>query len=221
MMAIVFDLDGTLIDSAGDIHAALNQMLALTGNVQLDLKTVTRFIGKGSENLVRSVVDICDLPSDTNSQKKYLTDFLNIYTTTSFNLTTVFEGVYDALEMFQRDGIQLGLCTNKPERSTKVVLEHFGLTSYFDSIVSGDRLPSHKPNPAMLSLVMSELSVESCLFVGDSEVDVATAKAANVPMALFTKGYRQASVEDLAPEFHFDSYAMLSNIVVQFFETNR
>ena len=217
MTAIVFDLDGTLIDSVGDIHAALNQMLGRAGHDPLDRDTVTSFVGKGSSNLVKRVIDHVGLPNDAISHTNYLTEFLAIYTSAPARFTTVFDQVHEVLKDFQSSGIALGLCTNKPQSATNVVLEEFGLTAFFGSIVGGDRLPSRKPDPAMLHLVMKELAVERCLFVGDSEVDVATAKAAGVPIALFTQGYRQTSVAELDPDFDFDNFKNLPEIAASFF----
>ncbi len=218
MTAIIFDLDGTLIDSVGDIHIALNKMLALAGHDPLGIETVARFIGKGSSNLVKRMTDHVGLPNDATSHRYYLEKFLDIYTSTPPKLTKVFEHVHEVLTDFRLSGIELGLCTNKPEIATYVVLEQFGLTGFFSSIVGGDRLPSLKPDPAMLNLVMRELAVERCLFVGDSEVDVATAKAAGMPIALFTKGYRQLPVAELAPDFSFDSFQKLPAIATDIFE---
>ena len=217
MTAIIFDLDGTLIDSVGDIHAALNQMLAQAGHDPLAIETVTSFVGKGSSNLVKSVIDHVGLPDDADSHAYHLSEFLDIYTSGSAKFTTVFDHVHEVLTDFQSSGIALGLCTNKPEAPTNVVLDAFGLTTFFGSIVGGDRLPSRKPDPAMLHLVMKELAVENCLFVGDSEVDVATAKAVGVPIALFTRGYRQTPVAELAPDFEFDHFKNLPAIATPFF----
>ena len=217
MTAIVFDLDGTLIDSVGDIHAALNQMLARAGHGPLGKDTVTSFVGKGSSNLVKCVIDHVGLPNDSASHTIYLSEFLDIYTSAPAKFTTVFDQVHEVLTNFQLSGISLGLCTNKPEGATGVVLEEFGLTAFFGSIVGGDRLPSRKPDPAMLHLVMKELAVERCLFVGDSEIDVATAKAAGVPIALFTQGYRKTPVAELAPDFDFDDFKNLPAIAAPFF----
>jgi len=217
MRAIIFDLDGTLIDSVGDIHAALSQMLEQAGEAPLPLATVTSFVGKGSANLVKRVIDAVGLPNDAASHARYLDAFLEIYTAGSAGFTTVFENVHNVLQHFQKSGFALGLCTNKPEQPSQVVLEEFALAPFFSSVVCGDRLATRKPDPEMLQLAMAELAVDNCLFVGDSEVDVATAKAAGVPIALFTKGYRQTPVAELAPEFHFDNFADLPHIVDQLF----
>ena len=217
MTAIVFDLDGTLIDSVGDIHAALNQMLAQAGHAPLDVGTVTSFVGKGSSNLVKRVIDHVGLPNDANSHADYLSEFLNIYTSSPAKFTTVFDHVHEVLTGFHSSGMALGVCTNKPEAATEIVLAEFGLTAFFGSIVGGDRLPSRKPDPAMLHLVMKELAVENCLFVGDSEVDVGTAKAAGVPIALFTLGYRQTPVTELVPDFDFNDFRNLPAIAASFF----
>ena len=216
MTAVVFDLDGTLIDSVGDIHAALNQMLARAGHGPLGKDMVTSFVGKGSSHLVKRVIDHVGLPTDAASHTNYLTEFLDIYTSAPAKFTTVFDQVHEVLTDFKLSGVSQGLCTNKPEGATSVVLKEFGLTNFFGSVVGGDRLPSRKPDPAMLHLVMKELSVEHCLFVGDSEIDVATAKAAGVPIALFTQGYRQTPVAKLAPDHEFDDFKNLPKIVAPF-----
>ena len=216
-MAIVFDLDGTLVDSVGDIHAALNKMLARTGHGPLGKDTVTGFVGKGSSNLVKRVIDHVGLPNDASSHTNYLREFLDIYASAPAKFTTVFDQVHKVLTDLQLSGIALGLCTNKPEEATGIVLKEFGLTAFFGSIVGGDRLPSRKPDPAMLHLVMKELGVERCLFVGDSEVDVATAKAAGVPIALFSLGYRQTPLADMAADYNFDSFQELPAIAKDMF----
>ena len=130
MTAIVFDLDGTLIDSVGDIHAALNQMLAQAGHAPLDVGTVTSFVGKGSSNLVKRVIDHVGLPNDAVSHTNYLTEFMDIYTSAPARFTTVFDQVHEVLKDFQSSGIALGLCTNKPQGATDVVLEEFGLAAF-------------------------------------------------------------------------------------------
>ena len=211
--AVVFDLDGTLIDSLGDIHAALNGVLRLRNSPPLGLSTVRGFIGKGSANLVMQALTVQNLSNDEASCATALADFLRLYSAESAKLTTVFDGAIDALGRLQNDGFRLGICTNKPLAPAKIVLDQFGLTRFFDTIVGGDQLASRKPDPAMLINAMASLGATSCLFVGDSETDRETATAAGQAFALFTKGYRTSSIKMLDPEYHFHEYAKLLDIV--------
>ena len=211
--AVIFDLDGTLIDSLGDIHAALNDVLQLCNAPPLALATVRGFIGKGSANLVMRALKAQNLPNDEASCASALTDFLNLYTAGAAKLTTIFDGAIDVLDQLRDGGFRLGICTNKPLAPTKIVLDQFGLTRFFDTIVGGDQLASRKPDPAMLFHAMACLDTTSCLFVGDSEIDRETATAAGQPFALFTEGYRTNSIETLNPEYYFNEYGELLNIV--------
>ena len=211
--AVIFDLDGTLIDSLGDIHAALNDVLQLRNAPPLALATVRGFIGKGSANLVMRALMAQNLPNDEASCAAALADFLRLYSADSAKLTTIFDGAVDAIGLLRNAGFRLGICTNKPLVPTKIVLDQFGLTRFFDTIVGGDQLASRKPDPAMLFHAMGCLDVTSCLFVGDSEIDRETATAAGQPFALFTEGYRTNSIEILNPEYYFNEYSNLLYIV--------
>ncbi|MDG2489400.1 MAG: phosphoglycolate phosphatase [Alphaproteobacteria bacterium] len=210
---VIFDLDGTLIDSLGDIHAALNGVLHLRNAPPLALATVRGFIGKGSANLVMRALQAQDLAVDDASCSAALADFLRLYSADSAKLTSIFDGAIDTLGWLQDRGFRLGICTNKPLAPTKIVLDQFGLTRFFDTIVGGDQLASRKPDPTMLFHAMASLDAKSCLFVGDSEIDRETAIAAGQPFALFTKGYRNTSVEMLKPEYYFNEYSELIDIV--------
>lgn len=214
--AVIFDLDGTLIDSVGDIHAALNVMLASRGAGPLDMETVRGFIGKGSSNLVMRCLHALDLPCGPDDHAAALDDFITIYTAGSANHTRLFDGVPAALARLQDQGCRLAICTNKPLQPTRVVLEQFELAGFFDAVVGGDQLPTRKPDPDMLYHALALLDAPTCLFVGDSEIDRETAQAASQDFALFTKGYRKTSVAALNPRYHFDNFAALPNMVEAF-----
>ena len=143
--AVIFDLDGTLIDSLGDIHAALNDVLQLRNAPPLALATVCGFIGKGSANLVMRALKAQNLPIDEASCAFALADFLSLYSAGSAKLTTIFDGAIEALDQLRDGGFRLGICTNKPLAPTQIVLDQFGLTRFFDTIVGGDQLASRKP----------------------------------------------------------------------------
>ena len=211
--AVIFDLDGTLIDSLGDIHAALNNVLRLRNAPPLALATVRGLMGRGSANLVRRALTVQNLPIDEASCASALAGFLRLYSADLAKLTTIFDGTIDALDRLRGGGFCLGICTNKPLAPTKIVLNQFGLRRFFDTVVCGDHLASRKPHPAMLFHAMACLDSKSCLFVGDSEIDRETATAASQPFALFTKGYRTSSIEMLNPEYYFNEYSELIDIV--------
>lgn len=210
MRPVIFDLDGTLVHSAPDIHAAVNRMLVCEGLLPLDLTTVVSFIGRGMPVLVTRVMGARDVPEDQHP--RLLRALKAEYDAAPSALTRPYAGVVAALEVLRDRGHPMGVCTNKPEDSARAVIDALGLADFFGSVVGGDRLPVPKPDPAMLHACAAELGGGACVFVGDSEVDAATARAAEVPFALFTRGYRTASVTDLAPDAVFDDWSDLPEI---------
>jgi len=212
MRPVIFDLDGTLIDSAPDIRAAVNRMLVAEGCDPLDLPTVISFIGNGLPRLVARAMAARAIP---DSERARLTAITKAhYDAAPAVLTRPYPGVPDMLATLNARGYPLGLCTNKPEDSARALLDDMGLAHHFDAIIGGDRLPVPKPDPAMLHACVAELGHPgSAVLVGDSEVDAATAHAAGVPFLLFTRGYRKSPPEALNPAATFDDHATLPALV--------
>lgn len=214
MAAIVFDLDGTLVDSAPDIHAAVNRMLAGENRGPLDLATVTSFVGNGLPHLVARVIahtglDMADHPRLTRAT-------LTAYEAAASVHTRLYPGVARALQTLAEAGHRLGICTNKPEAPARQVLHDFGLAGLFDVVVGGDSLTARKPDPAPLWHVFDALGdADARLFVGDSEVDAETARAAAVPFLLFTEGYRKAPVDSLPHTARYDDATQLPALVAR------
>ena len=119
-----------------------------------------------------------------------------------------------ALDRLAAGGHRLGLCTNKPEAATRMILDAFDLTARLQAVVCGDTLPVKKPDPAPLRLAFRELEAESGLYVGDSEVDAETAERAVRPFALFTGGYRKTPVEAIRHDRNFADFAELPAIAM-------
>lgn len=213
MAAVIFDLDGTLIDSAGDIHAAVNILLAEEGHSGLTRAQVTAMIGNGVGVLLDRVIAATGL--DPAKRDRLLTRFMLIYEQGSANLTQVYHGVPEALAALAAAGYRLGLCTNKPLRPTLAVLQALGWQDHFASVICGDSLPTRKPDPAMLHACLAGVGGGPVLYVGDSEVDAETAHAAGVGFLLFTEGYRKVPVADLNPLASFNSFADLPALVAQ------
>lgn len=205
--ALIFDLDGTLIHSGPEIHAVANEILAVEGFTGLSYDTVQGFIGNGLPTLVARILTHLDQPAEGEQHRRMVTRFHSIYEQ-RFDLTTIYPGVAEMLtDLSSRH--PLALCTNKPEGPTHAVLAHFGLTRFFPVVVGGDTLPQRKPDPAPLREAKRRLGATRAVFVGDSEVDAATAQAAGIPLALFTGGYRKTPAQDLGAAFIFDHHAEL------------
>ena len=213
MAAVIFDLDGTLVDSAADIHAAVNRMLAEEGHPGLTRAQVTGMVGSGVGVLLDRVIAATGLP--VAGRDRLLTRFMLIYETASANLTQCYEGVPAALAALADSGLTLGLCTNKPERPTRALLKAMGWQDRFASVICGDSLPTRKPDPAMLQAAIAGVGGGPVLYVGDSEVDAETAHAAGVGFLLFTEGYRKSPVEALNPLASFSHFAELPALVAR------
>lgn len=209
MKAAVFDLDGTLVDSAPDIHAAACAMLDDAGLPPISLAQARSFVGHGAPVFIERLAQALDLPPDPGLRQRLLDGFLARYET-AVQLSRLYPGVRGLLAALAAGGWRLGLCTNKPIGPTRAVLAHFGLGGTFSSVIGGDSLAVRKPDPAPLRHVIAELKAAHPVFVGDSEVDAETARTAGVPFALFTRGYRTTPVAELVHAHAFDRFDTLA-----------
>lgn len=209
---LVFDLDGTLIDSAPQIHAAANIVFANKGLPPFSEVTVRGFIGNGVEVLVSRLLAHQGIEAKPKLQAELVQSFINIYEE-AFDLTRLYPFVTTTLSALCDAGHRLAICTNKPEGPTRAVLSHFDLAQVFPVIIGGDTLPRRKPDPAPLRAALAALGPGKALFVGDSEVDAETAQRAGVPLALFTGGYRKAAADSLGARLIFDDHAALPRLI--------
>lgn len=208
---IAFDLDGTLIDSAPDIHAIANEVLAEEGVAPITLEDARGFVGRGAANFVAQMRAARGIAE--SEQARLLDAYLSRYQG-AVGLTTVYPGAAEALEALRGAGHRLCLCTNKPEAPTQVVLDHFDLARFFDVVVGGDTLAQRKPDPAPLVAAYDRAGSDGPrVFVGDSEIDAETAAAAGVPFLLFTEGYRKAAADSLPHHARFDRFEALPGLV--------
>jgi phosphoglycolate phosphatase len=198
--AIVFDLDGTLIDSAPDIAHALNRATEKRGIEPFPLDQVKEMIGGGVPQLIKRALTARSLPVE--DVMPLVGDFIALYREQLTTRTTVYEGGRELLEQLQREGRRLGICTNKNHELTVEILQQLDLMKYFGSVLGEREGRPRKPDPAPLLEVISALgaSPEEALMVGDSEADVACARNANMPVLVVDFGYSRAAPEALGAD---------------------
>lgn len=209
--AVIFDLDGTLVHSAPDLHAAAVAMLADLARPAITLEQVTGFVGNGVPKLVeRCLRATGGVPDDGGEDA--LARFGRHYSRDPIRLTRPYPGVPDMLDRLRAAGRPMGVCTNKPQAATHQVLSGLEMADYFGAVVGGDTLAVRKPDPAPLMRVLALLGADPdrAVYVGDSETDAATAKAAGMVFALYTGGYRKTPVQDLPHDLAFDRFEDLS-----------
>jgi phosphoglycolate phosphatase len=205
--AILFDLDGTLVDSAPDIAEAVNELLAGRHLPPLTLMQVTGMIGNGVSKLVERAFAASGTPltgPDLAAANRRMTPIYNRHLT---RRTKLMPGATEAVARLQMAGIRLGVATNKPQVATKKILLHFGLAERFGAVVGGDAVVHKKPAPDALFLALDRLGVEpeQALMVGDSAADVGAARAAGMPVVLVRGGYTQIPVDELGSDRVIDS----------------
>jgi len=189
---VMFDLDGTLIDSVPDLAAAVDRMLLEMGRQPAGLEAVRHWVGNGAQVLVRRALagGLEHQAVDDQEAERGLELFMQAYAD-NHELTVVYPGVRDTLQWLRKQGVEMALITNKPECFVAPLLDQMKIGRYFRWIIGGDTLPQKKPDPAALLFVMKMAGVSAgeALFVGDSRSDVQAAKAAGVKCVGLTYGY--------------------------------
>ncbi len=197
---VVFDLDGTLVDSTEDISTAFNAATSRVapGTPPLELGVVRALIGLGAKNLVARGLEVAGLPHDPAT---VLPIFLAAYSTCLLDKTRLYSGTAETLEALA--GRTLAVLTNKPGELSRAILAGLGVAHRFARVVGGGDGPASKPDPAGLALLMSDFAATPAetLMVGDSPVDVATARAAGVEIAGVLYGLDPASLRAAQPDF--------------------
>lgn len=188
--AVLFDLDGTLVDSLPDIALSANRMLAELGRPQRDEAEIRRFVGKGIPNLVTRCMTE-GAQADEAEIEAAITVFRRHYAGINGQRAIVYPTVHDTLTQMRAMGLKLACVTNKAEAFTLPLLDKLDLARHFDAVVSGDTLPVKKPDPAVLHHACALLGTQRALMVGDSANDAVAARGAGLPVLLVTYGYSE------------------------------
>lgn len=209
MTPIVFDLDGTLIDSLPNVTDAANALLVAEGTAAVPPGVVAGFVGWGEGVFIDRLIAHAGL--DPGERDRLLDRFIGHYKSAGFE-SRLMPGVAAALTDLRQMGVPMGLCTNKPRGPLLPVLEKTGLGDWIGVVVAGDDLPQRKPAPEPLLKVLHALGAARGVYVGDSIVDAQTARHAGVPFALFTEGIRTDPVEAIPHDAAFADFARLRAI---------
>ena len=201
---VVFDLDGTLVDSAPDLAAALNHALTDLGRSSLPLDRVVKMIGNGARVLLRRGRAATGEVDDALVDHAYSV-FMQYYSENICNLTVPYPRVDAALDALTDLAVALAVCTNKPEAPARTLIDAIGWQSRFAAIVGGDTVKL-KPDAAPLLLAIEQAGGGPAAFVGDSIVDVETARAANLPCVVVDFGFADRPASDLGADAVIGSY---------------
>ncbi|WP_064697609.1 HAD-IA family hydrolase [Rhizobium aegyptiacum] len=193
--AVLFDLDGTLIDSAPDIAAAVNELLAIKQLAPLSVDAVREMIGNGVPKLVERafVASGCALTAIELDLR--VAAMMRVYSRHLTNHTTLMPGALETVSGLAARGVKMAVVSNKPHSFTKQILDHFGFSSHLAAVQGADPCLLPKPAPDMLNAVLDRLGISASrvLFVGDSAVDSDAAKAAAIPVVIVRGGYGGAA----------------------------
>lgn len=206
---IVFDLDGTLIDSVHDVNANINLVLEGIGRRPLTTDETKGGIGHGAQALVEKALELTGDAGPAAVIDRCTREFLDLYVRNPVQLTPVFAGVIDVLERLKAEGFSLGVCTNKPEATTDAVLDGLGLSGYFHAVTCGDKVPHRKPDGRHVLLTMEMMGAGTAVMVGDSEADIAAARDAGIPVIAVAYGYRQCAADDLDSDVLIECFSDL------------
>lgn len=207
---IAFDLDGTLVDSAPDLIGALNAVLGEEGLPTVPLASARHLVGQGARALLVRGFAEAGRPLDDAEADARVTRFLEIYAEHIADESRPFPGLDAALDELRANGARLVVCTNKPTRFARALLEALGLSRRFVCVTGPDDAPARKPDPRhLLASVQAAGGAERFLLVGDSLADVAAARGAGAPSVVVSFGYTDIPAVELGGDRLIDSFDAL------------
>lgn len=209
--ALVFDLDGTLVDTAPDLTLVLNWLLVREGRKPVAELSVRHMVGRGARHLILQGMTATGATPDEAELSRLTTDFIAYYGEHIADASVAFAGVSETLEIFRAQGIAMGVCTNKPVGLSRQLLDALGLSPYFSVVLGGDSLSVRKPDPLHLLATLEAMGHKphSSVMVGDSISDVQAARDAGVPVVGVSFGYTEIPIAELNPDIVIDQFADL------------
>ncbi|THF54132.1 HAD family hydrolase [Allorhizobium terrae] len=219
---IVFDLDGTLIDTAADLVASLNYTIAAAGLDPVGTDDLNHLVGHGARVMIERAFALRDRPLTEDELSPLLDRFIAHYQANMPGESQPYPGLIDTLDRFEAAGYRLAVCTNKMEGLARPLLDGLGLTRYFAAITGGDTFAVRKPDAQHLLGTIEKAGgdPQRAIMVGDSRNDILVAQNANIPSIAVPFGYSDVAVVTLNPTIvinHFDEMTleMVENLLIQ------
>ena len=222
-LTILFDLDGTLVNTAPDLMRAHNYVMKKYGYDERKLSDIKKLAGRGSKvMLTRSMHEIAELSgkakkTDTDVEKM-TKEFIDFYSKNIAEESTLKNGVLDFLSWCKKNSISLGVCTNKQEHLSIDLLKKIKIYHFFDYVAGGNTFNHNKPNPKhltdMIEIIGGDLN--KTLMVGDSETDSKASKAANIPFILIRDGYTEKKTDEIYHDYLVKDFVGLEKIIKKY-----
>lgn len=215
MKSAIFDLDGTLADTSGDLLNAANAVLKPEGLPLLSLASDKPFAGRGGREMIRRSLSIAGRPEDDPIVDRLYAPLLEAYADALAVETRLYDGVHACLDVLEDTGWRIGVCTNKPEALALGVLEALGVRNRFPAILGADTLPVRKPDPTHLIETARRIGGDpaQAIMIGDTLTDLTTARRAGVPCILTSFGFAAEPLEDLAPDAVVNHYDEIPTVL--------
>jgi phosphoglycolate phosphatase len=219
--AIIWDLDGTLIDSAADLTAALNRLLLERGLGRLPRAAVRPMIGDGAAALVDRGFRAAGAPLSAEHRKTTVRRFLCLYAENAVRETRAFDGALAVMDALTRAGCVHAVCTNKPRAISALILDRLGFAERTEALIGAESTTHNKPHPAPLLSCLRRLDVpgDVAVMIGDSAVDVLAARAAGLPVVVVSFGYSRQPVQNLGADAIVEHLDQIPGVIAQLAST--
>ena len=220
---ILFDLDGTLVDTAPDLMKAHNHIMKKYGYQTKSAKEIRNLVGKGASALIGrslwgSAKEEFGKIEDKKIKEKMVNEFINYYGNNILNESTLINGVEDFLKWCNEKKISLAVCTNKQEHLAVDLLKKIGIYNYFEYVAGSNTFNYCKPDPRHITSIIEILNgdIKKSLMIGDSETDANAAKSASIPMVLLENGYTERNTNDIYHNHLIKDFVGIEKIISQY-----